>query len=239
MENQVRNLTETELETYHERGYVVVPNVFPGQELGEIDRELDRIQEKKSARRAKLAGPEARGWIMSLGLASPMTRRLCADERVLNLVQNIVHPGIAIYSAKMVAKEPYSTEICHWHQDDAYYSQRSQSRTRMSIWFSLQDTTPEQGCLQVIPGSHNGGLQPYSQKNEGTCTLGIDTEVDLSERVYCPVQAGSVILFSALLWHASEGNQTRQRRRAFIVSYQEATVEGGNGAQWKILRPAN
>jgi len=31
---------------------------------------------------------------------------------------------------------------------------------------------------------------------------------------------------------------TGQRRRAFIVSYQEATAQGGNGAQWQVLRAA-
>ena len=108
----------------------------------------------------------------------------------------------------------------------------------MSVWVALQDTNEAQGCLQVIPGSHRHGLQPFSRREGGTCNLGLDTEIDLSKRVFCPVKAGTVILFSALLWHGSEGNRTDRRRRAFIVSYQEATVQGGNGKQWKILRPA-
>ena len=233
-----RHLTKEQLTTYHEQGYVVIPNVFPRTELAEINCELDRIRTEKLARRQEADHNETLGWIMNLGLASPITRDLCADERILDLIQDIVKPGIAIYSAKMVAKEPHCDAICHWHQDDAYYSQKSQSKTRMSIWFAMQDTTVEQGCLQVIPGSHKRGLQPYSPKEGGTCNLGIDTPIDLSERAYCPVKAGSMVLFNALLWHASEGNRTGEQRRAFIVSYQEATVQGGNGQQWKILRPA-
>jgi ectoine hydroxylase-related dioxygenase (phytanoyl-CoA dioxygenase family) len=52
------------------------------------------------------------------------------------------------------------------------------------------------------------------------------------------VKAGSAVLFSALLWHGSKGNRTEQVRRAFITSYQEATVPRGNGEQWKIVRAA-
>lgn len=55
----------------------------------------------------------------------------------------------------------------------------------------------------------------------------------------CPVKAGDMLLFSAELWHHSKENFTDQIRRAFIVSYQEATVPRGNGNQWKILRPKN
>ncbi len=51
-------------------------------------------------------------------------------------------------------------------------------------------------------------------------------------------RAGDVVLFSALLWHSSQGNRSDRLRRAFIVSYQEATVEKGNKDQWMVLRPA-
>ena len=233
-----KTLTDAQLSEYEREGYVVIPDVFPLDELDAINAELDRILDNKRAKRQLDSENESRGWLMQLGLASPVTRDLCADERLLDLIQDVVKPGIAIYSAKMVAKEPFCDDICHWHQDDAYYAQKSQSKNRMSIWFSLQDTTVDQGCLQVIPGSHKRGLQIYSHKEGGTCNLGIDTEIDLENRRYCEVAAGSVVLFSALLWHASAGNQTEERRRAFIVSYQEATVQGGNGAQWKVLRQA-
>ena len=53
-----------------------------------------------------------------------------------------------------------------------------------------------------------------------------------------PVRAGSVVLFSAWLWHHSKNNETDQVRRAYIVSYQEATLKKGAGEQWKVLRPA-
>ena len=233
-----RTLTPDELAEYHERGYVVVPDVFSPTELDEINQELDCVLDEQ--RRGKLPNNHtpARGWIMSLGLASEKTAKICADARLLNLVQDVVKPGIAIYSAKLVTKEPFDSTTCHWHQDDAYYAQNSQSHTRMSVWVALQDVTVETGCLQVVPRSHKRGLQPYSRREGGTCNLGLDVEIDPSQKVHCPVAAGAVILFSALLWHGSDGNRSSQRRRALIVSYQEAAVMGGNANQWRILRSA-
>lgn len=229
-----QSLTDDQLKSYYRDGYVVVDDVFTRNELETMDGELDRLM-------AEGAGNDAhgKGWIMSLGLVSKATEAFCADERILDLIAPIVEPGIAIYSAKLVTKEAHDDTVCHWHQDDAYYSKHSASEKRMSVWIPLQDTRLEHGCLELIPGSQERGLQATVFRKTGTCTLAMETEVDISERIYCPIKAGSMILFSALLWHSSVGNQTDQRRRAFIVSYQEATVDGGNGSQWKILRPAS
>jgi len=228
-------LTDNQLADYHQKGYVVVDNVFPVHELTAISSEIDRIQEE----RVKTGRPgRNNGWVMSLGLASPITRDFCADERILDLVSNIVKPGISIYSAKLVAKEPLTSDICHWHQDDAYYSTNVESQTRMSVWIPLQDTTVEQGALKVVPCSHQKGLQPHSQRDDGTCRRAMPVDGDPEGSIYCTIKAGSMILFSALLWHSSDRNRTSILRRAFIVSYQEATVPRGNGQQYKILRAA-
>jgi phytanoyl-CoA hydroxylase len=230
-------LSVEQLVRYDEQGFVVLEDFYDALELKAMDDEFTRLLEERSAGRREF-GQAGKGWILQLGLQSEATERLCADPRILNVVESIVKPGIAIYSAKLVPKEPFDPTECIWHQDDAYYSKVSGSKTRMSIWMGLHDSTIENGCLQVVPGSHKRGLQPFSPKDYGTCNLGMDIEVNPDEVEYLPLKAGSLVLFSALLWHSSSGNTTADRRRAFIVSYQEATVPAGNGAQWKILKPA-
>jgi ectoine hydroxylase-related dioxygenase (phytanoyl-CoA dioxygenase family) len=217
---------------------VVIPDVFPQAELAALDAVLDRIIEERSYARASEKGA-GNGWILQLGLASEHTRDFAQDERLLGLIEDLVKPGIAIYSAKLATKLPHSDEICHWHQDDAYYRANSESACRCSVWVPLQDADERNGCLWLVPGSHRRGLQSYHHEDHGMCRLAMDLDkVDLSGAVPCPAAAGSVVVFSALTWHASKGNRTDQIRRAFIVSYQEATATAGNGAQWKILRPA-
>ena len=202
-----------------------------------MNAEFDSILAAINAGR-KTDGRGPTGWIMRLGRQTEMTEQFCRDERILDYVGSVVQPGIAIYSAKLVTKDPQDPTECLWHQDDAYYRQNSESSCRMSIWVPLQDTRVEHGCLQVIPGSHKRGLSPASPKPHGTCSLSIDDPIDEENKIYVPMKAGDMLLFSALLWHHSVGNTTDQRRRAFIVSYQEATATGGNADQWQILRTA-
>ena len=223
-------LTDTQLAEYRENGYVLAKQVFAQDELDRINAELDRL----NASRAKDGGSP--NVLLSLGRQSELTEQICEDARLLDLISPLVHPGIAIYSAKLISKEPYDETACHWHQDEAYYIKNSASDCRLSVYVALQDITPEMGCLQVIPGSHRSGLKQAAVKADGLCRLAMVEPPKLDNAVAVPMSAGDVLIFDALLHHGSDGNPTPYRRRAFIVSYQEATASQGNGQQWKILR---
>jgi hypothetical protein len=233
-----RVLTRDELAAYEANGFVIVPDVFPAAELEALDQEIDRLLPEHEDR----AGHRP-GWILGLSSRSDVSLAVARDERVLALIEDIVQPGIAIHSAKLVAKVPHSDIVCHWHQDEAFYLRpddpRTHSRTRMSIWLPLQDATPANGCLWVVPGSHRWGIHDFEMVDHGQCRRRITAEEYANEHaVPVPVSAGAIVLFSAYLWHHSKGNSTDQVRRAFIVSYQEATAGAGIQREWRILRPA-
>src|SRR5688572_6411512 len=251
---RTRTLSAEERRTYDELGYVIIPDVFPSDELEEIDREIDRLLEKMEAERrargetrAEQSPPrpsghhEETGSILQLGLRSPVCQQVAEDARVMDLIEDIVKPGIAIYSVKLIAKPPFMDVPCHWHQDDAYYVKQSQSQTRMSVWVPLQDAHEQNGCLYTVPKSHEWGLQEHKNKDFGQCRFSMDEdeirEILDKEAIAVPVKAGSAVLFSALLWHGSKGNQTGKVRRAFITSYQEVGPTG-NGDQWRVIRAA-
>jgi phytanoyl-CoA hydroxylase len=229
----VRKLTVEEKKHYDELGYVVVADLFSVDELGEMNKELDGCDASTQT------SGEHEGFTYQLGMLTDKTKQFAHDERILDLIEDIVKPGIAIFSSKLLTKLPQSPSICHWHQDDAYYTEVVGSDTRMSIWVPLQDTDERNGCLWIVPGSHKQGLQSYMVQNNGTCRKAlIEDQVDLSTAQPVPMKAGSCLLFNALTWHSSKGNETDQVRRAFIVSYQEATVPIGRGKQHIVLCPA-
>jgi phytanoyl-CoA hydroxylase len=234
-----RALSAEQRHRYDTDGYVVVPNVFAPPELEVIDREIDRLLTKPGNE-----GTGARaGWIFSVAARSDVAAEFAEDERLLSLIQDVVTPGIAIHSTKLVTKLPRSPEVCHWHQDEAFYLKpddpATHSQTRMSVWVPLQEATLDNGCLWVVPGSHTWGLEAFTIVDYGACVRKIDREAYAREHgIPVPIDAGAVVLFNAYTWHSSQGNVTDRVRRAFIVSYQEATVPKGLGEQWKIVRPA-
>jgi len=233
-----RRLSDEERRIYETHGYVVVPDIFTAAELEVIDREIDRLLAEPGN---DAGGPRA-GWVMRIAQRSDLAAQFAEDERLLALIEDVVKPGIAIHSTKLVTKLPHSDMVCHWHQDEAFYRRpddpSTHSQTRMSVWVPLQAATPDNGCLWVVPGSHLWGLEEFTIVDYGTCVRKINREAYAREHgIPVPVEAGSVVLFNAYTWHSSQGNRTDRVRRAFIVSYQEATVGRGQGDQWKILRP--
>lgn len=233
---RLTRLTPEQRRFYQDHGFVVVPDVFPSEELEAIDRECDRLIVDGQGDTGHRVG-----WIMHIAEKSDLAAKVAEDERLLSLVEEVVYPGVVIHSSKLVTKLPHNPEVCHWHQDEAFYFNPSNpdtaSRRRMSVWVPLQEAHERNGCLLVVPGSHTWGIDDYTMVDYGTCRKKIDREAYANEHaIPVPVHAGSVVLFSAWTWHHSKGNETDRVRRAFIVSYQEATVPRGAGQQWKILR---
>jgi phytanoyl-CoA hydroxylase len=236
-----RTLSAEERLAYERDGYVMVPKVFPANELAAIDQELDRLIAIPGM---ESSNPGRAGWIYDVARKSEMTRQFAEDERLLALVEAVVYPGLAIHSSKLVTKPPHTQEICHWHQDESFYMKPEDSSThskrRMSVWVPLQDATLDNGCLWVVPGSHKWGIEEWVWQDNGTCQKRI-TKHEWAEQhaIPLPVEAGSVVLFTAWTWHHSKNNHTDGIRRAYIVSYQEGTLPKGAGEQWKVLRAAS
>lgn len=233
----LRRLSAAELQIYHERGFVIIDDAFPPEDVAAIDDEIERMMPEHGDTQEHRPG-----WIFQLGLRSELLGAFARDERILSLIEDVVQPGIAIHSAKLVSKMPHSDIVCHWHQDEAFYTRpddpKSFSQTRMSIWMPLQDANEANGCMWVVPGSHRWGLQDYEVMDYGACVRKLTPEEYANEHaIPAPLPAGSLLLFHGMLWHHSKGNQTGRVRRAFIVSYQEATSLADVG-QRKLIRPA-
>lgn len=223
---------------YHRDGFVIIDDVFSTHDCNLINQEIDDIIAKEQGTKDRAVLD--RSWILGLGLKSAMTERLAKDRRFLSLVEDLVFPGIAIYSAKLVPKAPHNPEFCHWHQDDSYYSQNSQSDVRMSVWLALHDSDKDNGGVHFVPGSHTWGQQEWEEEDNNKCTYKIkNPDQEILKTAVCPaVKKGSVVLFHSLTWHYSGPNNSDRPRRSFIVSYQDALATAGNGQQWKTLRPA-
>jgi ectoine hydroxylase-related dioxygenase (phytanoyl-CoA dioxygenase family) len=86
----------------------------------------------------------------------------------------------------------------------------------------LDDATVENGCLEVVPGSHKEGL-PTRKDVEGFGSREIDlAKYDLKRLVPVEAKAGSVVFFGGFLVHRSLPNKSDTDRRALLYSYQPA-----------------
>jgi len=97
----------------------------------------------------------------------------------------------------------------------------------------MDPATIANGCVQVIPGSHTGGLI-NPEHNSGFLTRPQAQEICTEEKVvYLELEPGEVALLHNYLLHASDVNRSPQSRRAFSVCYMDAnTLRNGEANQY-------
>ena len=126
---------------------------------------------------------------------------------------------IVIYRAVLFNKSAQAGTVLPWHQDGGSYWGLDRNPT-LQIWTALDDAPEGGGCLEVLPGSHKGGLAtPLGGVIPEACLATRDIE---KERVYLPARAGEVILVHNHLWHGSGVNRTDHPRRGVTVCYMTA-----------------
>lgn len=215
-------LSAEQLDQYHREGWTVLPGLLGPEEVTAIGAEVDQLVDHQPTHTPA-------GWVFGLHNQDDLCQRVARDPRLVERVGQVVGPGVSIHSSKLVTKLAQDPVECNWHQDEAFYSDTDDvamlSDCRMSIWIPLQDVDEDNGCLHIVPGSHQWGLDPYELVGEGHCRRQVlRTELAEERAIPVPLSAGDCLLFSAYLWHHSKGNGSDQLRRAFIVSYQEARV---------------
>ena len=92
---------------------------------------------------------------------------LLADE-VLDLVEPLVGPDIGVWSSHFITKAPRTGKATPWHEDSAYWQGRISTMIGLcTVWLALDETTPENGSMAVIPGSQTNGFSAYEAVDPG------------------------------------------------------------------------
>jgi ectoine hydroxylase-related dioxygenase (phytanoyl-CoA dioxygenase family) len=142
--------------------------------------------------------------------------------RIVNNVRILMREEIAFFHGKVMLKEAKSGGAWEWHQDYGYwYEQGFVFPRMMSAFVALDEATVENGCLQVLKGSHLLGRLEHGKVGQqtGTNTERIAQIEPLFERVHCTMKPGSVLFFHCNLLHTSAPNDSDFPRRSFIICY--------------------
>lgn len=159
--------------------------------------------------------------------AGPAVFRMMTDGHLLDCIESIIGPEITSNPIQHVRLKPPSTMLdddetrahitaTEWHQDRAVTLEEA-DRTRMvTCWLAITDATVENGCLQVIRGSHRGEMMPHCPIPQPAIP---DDFIDRDEVMALPVKAGGGILFHPLTIHGSLINRTSDVRWSFDLRY--------------------
>ncbi|MBP9688993.1 MAG: phytanoyl-CoA dioxygenase family protein [Bacteroidia bacterium] len=108
-----------------------------------------------------------------------------------------------VFLAKGIGENSYSKIHQDWNMVDEskYWS--------VGVWCPLEDVDENNGCLQVIPGSHKWFKSIRSQNMPSTTFEFKQVEAALKS---VPLKKGSLVVFAHNLFHGSKPNYTKNIR---------------------------
>jgi non-heme Fe2+,alpha-ketoglutarate-dependent halogenase len=153
---------------------------------------------------------------------------LVRHPAILDKVQEILGPDLIAWRSVFFIKAARDPRRIEWHNDLAYW-ERSEER-EVSAWIALTDSTTENGCVRVIPGSHRGELFERAMarsRSDRLMRMVVETEVGKDGGVPIELLAGQFDLHHGGLLHRSPGNPTEKPRIGLAVRYVPSTVRAG------------
>lgn len=217
-------------EFYRNNGYLVVPNLFTAAEIGEIKDEtthLFRGERGPIEGLLKVTPQMTDVDVLRQYLAvhfpnklSPVIEKSLAHPGIVEVLTQIIGPNVKCMQSMLFVKGPGKPGQS-WHQDEYYIPTRD--RSLGAAWIALDDATVENGCLWIIPGSHQHGviMRRILGRNPEFAEPDTLDVVGYGEDRAIPVEvkAGSVVFFHGYLLHSSRRNKTRDCFRMALVNH--------------------
>jgi len=207
-------LTAAQVEQYHRDGILFpVPVLSPG--------ETARFRAAFEQVAARLGG---RPVAQALGHTQAYFRwayDLATHPRILDAVEDVLGPNLLVWTVSIFPKYPRDPGYISWHQDGTYWGLDS---TRVvTAWVALTDSTPDNGCMRVMPGSHRRPILPhrdtYAADNRLSRGQEIEVEVDEQDAVDVVLRAGEMSLHHVNIIHGSNPNPSDGSRIGFAPRF--------------------
>lgn len=207
-----QTVDQTVLEDFDRDGYTIFRGVIDPKLVAEASDHVAWLQTKHPDVR-----PENLGHIYLKD--DPFWVRLISDERLVDLASVFVGPDVALFATHYISKPPFSGQPVLWHQDGAFWP--LEPMQVVTLWLAVDESTPENGCMRVIPGSHRGTLYGVRKNDAVESVLGSESDVDVdeSEAVDLILSPGDVEVHHPGIMHGSNANTSPRRRCGLTIRY--------------------
>jgi len=218
-------LSPAQVETYFREGYLVYAQpVFPDAKFAALKGYFEGILADLPAG----ARPEA------MDVPHFMHPKLldwaCSDE-VLDLVQPILGPDIALFSTHFICKPKGTGRRVPWHEDSSYWKGTLSPIEVCTVWLAIDPSLRENGCMQIIPRTHREGHKGFSDYDQVDATKNVfpteirQTQRDPSKAVFVELQPNQCSLHDGRIIHGSEPNMSDMRRCGYTMRFCSTKVK--------------
>ena len=147
-------------------------------------------------------------------------------DPLVDLAEFLIGEEVYHWHSKLSWKRPGSVGTWDWHQDYGFWVEEGCALPSMAtISVALDANTVDNGCMQVVRGSHRGGVMSHTPTGHGLAASGpeVAKAIELGEVVPVELEPGDVVAFHSKLLHASGPNESVEARTLLHCSYNAIT----------------
>lgn len=235
-------LSAGQVAAYHADGYLRIKNFCSPEETDLMYQEA--IQDDAMRKNAfDLNDQSGKKTKLSLWFTpgNDVFGYMARSQRMVSAVGQLLGDGAPVchFHSKLMQKEPRVGGAWEWHQDYGYWykNQFLFPDGMLSVMVALTPANKENGCLQVIKGSHKMGRVNHGFAGEqvGADMVMVNNALQTMELVYCDLEPGEALFFHSNLLHRSEANLSEQPRWSIISCYcsQSNLAYNETSVSWK------
>ncbi len=213
----------SQLSTFQRQGYILVRGLFSPTEIELLNQyaRADKLIASRATSRS-----DAQGGTTTLSLSNDLEDNLYAavvrSRRVAGNMALLLGSEVYHYHHKMMLKEPYVGGAWEWHQDYGYWYDFGCLYPDMgSCFIAVDRATRENGCLQVVPGSHLLGRINHMKigGQTGADPERVEAAIARLSIVHVEMEPGDGLFFHGNLLHRSDQNTSPNPRWSLICCY--------------------
>lgn len=235
--------TASQIAAYHRDGYLLIKQFCSKPE---VDKLYHTALEDDAMHKNALDLNDQSGKKTKLSLwftpGNDVFGYLTRSEKMVNGVAALLDSDAPVchFHSKLMQKEPRVGGAWEWHQDYGYWykNQFMFPDQLISVMVALTPANKENGCLQVIKGSHKMGRVNHGFAGEqvGADMVMVNNALQSMELVYCELEAGDALFFHPNLLHRSEANLSEHPRWSIISCYssQSNLAYNESSESWKV-----
>ena len=157
----------------------------------------------------------------------PVFDAFSRQARLAEIADDVGFADPLLLQSMVIFKPPRIGAATPRHQDAAYWEPAVIHR-KASIWVPLQPATPENGCMQFVPRSHQSDVMPHQSIRNDPRIHGLELPATEMHRVdgavTCPLAPGGATVHDGYTLHYTAANRTNVPRRAIILSASAGTT---------------
>lgn len=202
-------------DTFFEQGFISPIKAFSANDANNIKKKYVDFYENISTIREKVEHKS------KSHLLFDWANEIIFEKNILEVVKEILGQNVVAWNSLIFMKPPKSKKYVSFHQDQNYWNIKMDKG--LTVQIALSPSSIENGCLQILPGSHNKDYSHLDKKDTNNL-LARGQEVNLTENEKNNLKKiilnpGEFCIFHGNIVHGSHVNNSNDYRVLFSIRY--------------------